>query len=92
MARYRKRSKPEDIIDAVQWTGKNTKKVCDWPGIVAHPCYVDTEKNNYFTIEIKTLEGPMYVYQNEWIIKGIEGEFYIIRPDIFEKTYEKVDD
>ena len=38
--------------------------------------------------EIKTLEGIMKVSENDWIIKGIAGEFYPCKPDIFEATYE----
>jgi hypothetical protein len=35
-----------------------------------------------------TLEGPRYVSNGDWIIKGVNGEFYPCKPDIFEKTYE----
>lgn len=38
--------------------------------------------------EIKTLEGIMKASENDWIIKGIAGEFYPCKPDIFEATYE----
>jgi hypothetical protein len=41
--------------------------------------------------EIKTLEGTMEVSENDYIIKGIQGEFYPCKPDIFEKSYESVD-
>lgn len=37
---------------------------------------------------IKTLEGDMTVSENDWIIRGVNGEFYSCKPDIFEKTYE----
>lgn len=40
---------------------------------------------------IKTLEGWMQVSPNDWIIKGVKGEFYPCKPDIFELTYEKVE-
>jgi len=39
---------------------------------------------------IKTLEGDMTVSEGDWIIKGIKGEFYPCKPDIFEQTYEQV--
>lgn len=42
--------------------------------------------------EIKTLEGTMTANANDWIIKGIKGEFYPCKPDIFEATYETVSD
>lgn len=38
--------------------------------------------------EIVTLEGVMAVSENDWIIKGVNGEYYPCKPDIFEKTYE----
>ena len=40
--------------------------------------------------DIKTLEGTMRASVGDWIIKGVNGEFYPCKPDIFEKTYEKV--
>lgn len=41
--------------------------------------------------KIKTLEGDMEVGQGDYIIKGVQGEFYPCKPDIFEATYEKAD-
>ena len=41
---------------------------------------------------IQTLEGDMYVNKGDWIIKGVNGEFYPCKPHIFEKTYEKVEE
>ena len=40
---------------------------------------------------IWTLEGVMTIKEGDWIIKGVEGEFYPCKPDIFEKTYEAVE-
>jgi len=41
-------------------------------------------------IQIYTLEGEMDAYVGDWIIKGVKGEFYPCKPDIFEMTYEEV--
>jgi len=41
---------------------------------------------------IHTLEGNHYVIVGDWIIKGIKGEFYPCKPDVFEKTYEPVEE
>ncbi len=41
-------------------------------------------------IHIHTLEGEMEITDKDWIIKGVKGEFYPCKPDIFELTYEKV--
>lgn len=40
---------------------------------------------------IETLEGDMTASLGDWIIRGVEGEFYPCKPDIFEKTYEAVE-
>lgn len=39
---------------------------------------------------IKTLEGDLLAVQNDWIIRGVNGEFYPCKPDIFEKTYDPI--
>ena len=41
-------------------------------------------------IKIETLEGPMFASLGDYIIKGIKGEFYACKPDIFELTYDKL--
>lgn len=43
-------------------------------------------------IRIKTLEGDMYSSPGDYIVKGIKGEFYPVKPNIFEKSYEKVEE
>lgn len=40
---------------------------------------------------IKTLEGDMLATAGDYIIKGVQGEFYPCKPDIFEATYEEVE-
>lgn len=52
--------------------------------------YCSTSMHNHGWIE--TLEGGHNVCPGDWIIKGIAGEFYPCKPDIFEKTYERVED
>ena len=42
-------------------------------------------------MDIPTLEGVMFATKGDWIIKGVKGEFYPCKPDIFEATYEAVD-
>lgn len=44
------------------------------------------------TLIIKTLEGDMTASPGDWIIKGVKGEFYPCKPDIFSATYEAADD
>lgn len=43
------------------------------------------------SFKIPTLEGDMNVSEGDWVIKGVNGEFYPCKPDIFEKTYEPVE-
>lgn len=42
-------------------------------------------------IQIRTLEGEMEAKFGDWIIRGVNGEFYPCKPDIFAKTYDKVE-
>lgn len=49
------------------------------------------DKDNPY-LKIETLEGIMKVSVGDYIIKGVNGEFYPCKPDIFEKTYERVID
>lgn len=52
---------------------------------------VDIDCLNEGKIYINTLEGVMTATEGDWIIKGVSGEFYPCKPDIFEKTYELVE-
>jgi hypothetical protein len=80
--KYRK--KPV-VIEAMQWTGDNPKDCMRF--VESGVADVNGDE-----ILIKTLEGAMSASKNDWIIKGIKGEFYPCKPDIFEATYEKVDE
>lgn len=83
MAKYRK--KPV-VIEAVQWNGYNLNECCDFcPAIIG-----ETFRANG-NLTIPTLEGKMTANTNDYIIKGVNGEFYPCKPDIFAKTYEKVE-
>ncbi len=52
-------------------------------------CY-QQHSDVYLQPHIHTLEGEMHIAESDWIIKGVKGEFYPCKPDIFEMTYEKV--
>jgi hypothetical protein len=81
MGMYRK--KPV-VIEAVQVLGFNHDDVMAFcPGIIADGC------TKYL---IQTLEGNMLAQRGDWIIKGVKGEFYPCKPDIFEATYEEAVD
>lgn len=78
--KYRK--KPV-IIEAIQFNGNNIDELRTFVG--SHLVL-----NNSDILSIKTLEGDMLVRRDDYIIKGVNGEFYPCKPDIFEKTYEEV--
>lgn len=85
MAKYRK--KPV-IIDAFQWTGDRNQ--------IEDPKWICTRiKNGLISFKdgamfIKTLEGVVQASPGDYIIKGVKGEIYPCKPDIFEQTYERV--
>jgi len=87
------RKKPV-IIDAVQLLATTIVDVCDFIG--EHKNFPECEIGgiNPWTglFTIKTLEGNHEANVGDWIIKGVEGEFYPCKPAIFDKTYEKVED
>lgn len=83
MKKYRK--KPI-IIEAKQFFWREVEP--DFRGdIKDSPVYF--ESNKYY---INTLEGRMEVSDGDWIIKGVKGEFYPCKPDIFAMSYDEVKD
>ncbi len=79
------RKKPV-VIDAIQWDGNLTT-------IDALGCFSNTVSQDLLskTLQIQTLEGEMTAQVGDWIIKGVAGELYPCKPDIFEKTYGRVE-
>ena len=80
---YRKR--PLEV-QAIRWTGDNIDEVRSWAGaeFVFGPCVIDND------LLIDTLEGQMRADVGDWIIRGVKGEFYPCKPDIFAATYDLV--
>lgn len=76
------RKKPV-VIEAMQWTEDTTEEVMRW----CPKCFKAEG-----VLWIETLEGPMRVELDAFVIKGIKGEFYACRGDIFEETYEEVEE
>lgn len=77
--KYRK--KPV-TIEAIQWNGGNLSEIRDFMR--------STVETHGLVLIIPTLEGDMYASLNDYIIKGVNGEFYPCKPYIFAKTYEEV--
>jgi hypothetical protein len=80
-SRPRYRKKPV-VIEAMQWTGDNFREITDWAD--------DVWSKAGQTLIIPTLEGDHTAQRGDWIIRGVAGEFYPCKPDIFEQTYEPV--
>jgi hypothetical protein len=81
-SRYRK--KPV-VIEALLWSGSNAPDVADFLG--SSPTFGSDGRGAHW-VEISTLEGTMRADKGDYIIKGIQGEFYPCKPDIFEATYD----
>lgn len=85
--KYRK--KPTVVVEAVQWNGENEREI---------QCFIKNGGWNWIAedtgieLYIETLEGKMKVNVGDYIIKGVQGEFYPCKPNIFEQTYEKVEE
>lgn len=73
------RKKPV-VIEAIEWDPKDSRPMQKFLG------------SHYFNhgglLRISTLEGVMEGHPGDWIIKGVKGEFYPCKPDIFAATYE----
>ena len=101
--RYRK--KPV-VIEAVQLGWDTWNEMCEFVGVGkledGKPCgcYLDEDgvvlpnnrRSDRMGLLIPTLEGLMVARENDWVIRGVKGELYPCKPDIFEQTYEQVED
>jgi hypothetical protein len=93
--KYRK--KPV-VIEAFKWTGgPDQTEDPEWiiealkDGTVVIPNYEwSMARHGFLVMEINTLEGVMIAKEGDYIIKGVQGEIYPCKPDIFEATYESV--
>ena len=100
--KYRK--KPV-VIEAVQWNGDNEEEIRRFAGIAAAFKYIVSRGNltslalakpqsgyiKSVILEINTLEGVMQASLGDYIIRGVNGEYYPCKPDIFDKTYERAE-
>ena len=87
--RYRKRPV---VIEAVQWTGDNLDELFKLEDFKLNYTYPNSNKPGERVLGVYSLEGIMWASVGDYIIKGIKGEFYPCKPDIFKETYEEVTD
>lgn len=81
------------VIDAIQFDGLNLEEIKEFVGNKLIYDIIDSawqvgKGRPHILMKIKTLEGDMKVSEMDYIIKGVEGEFYPCKSNIFEKTYE----
>lgn len=90
MPKYRKKV----AIEAVQFAPAGEHRLALPEGVLCVGRTGGEDNYAYGGLEfhIQTLEGDLTVRAGDWVITGIEGEHYAIKPDIFEATYELVED
>ena len=79
------RKKPVEV-EAIEVQGWDADRVAEWCGGTV----IRNENEHCLGIEIETMEGTMRANLGDFIIKGVKGEFYPCKPDIFVATYEEV--
>lgn len=86
MSQFRK--KPV-VIEAVQFDGtrEGVDVVAQFMNVRIDPYFAASKQ---WAFSIGTLEGPLNASAGDWIIRGVKGEFYPCKPDIFAATYEPV--
>ena len=87
MSTLKKYRKKPVAIEAVQLNTHNVREVAKWCGADLGYTFGSTEPDS---LDIHTLEGTMAAYIDDYIIRGVQGEFYPCKPDIFKETYEAV--
>ncbi|WP_202881062.1 hypothetical protein [Sinorhizobium medicae] len=86
MQKFRK--KPV-VIEAIRYTGVNVPLLAKYEQFVGQTLEV-RDRDNVLCLVIPTLEGEITASPGDWIIKGVQGEFYPCKPDIFAATYDPV--
>jgi hypothetical protein len=81
------------VIEAVQLGWETWNEMCDFLGDIIgeeNPGRYQSNDADKIELTIPTLEGDMVASHGDWIIKGVQGEFYPCKPEIFSATYEPV--
>ena len=88
----RKFRKKPVVIEAVRWQGRSLRDArlfCSQHGL---PRFSIGSRGSKTGLIIQTLEGDHVAVCGDWIIKGVKGEFYPCKPDIFRATYDSVEE
>jgi hypothetical protein len=83
------RKKPVEV-EVIQFTRLNWEEIQQFTNNTAHTLTIERRINGKCTCVIPTLEGEHIANENDYIIRGVKGEFYPCKPDVFELTYEKI--
>lgn len=92
---FRRFVKKPVVIQAIRWDGNNVRELSEFMGEKLSngtlkrkfEIYGDTSNPD---LVIFTLERDYHAAVGDWIIRGVQGEFYPCKPDIFEQTYEEI--
>ena len=82
-------------VEAFKWTGdRNQTEDPEWivDAIEDKTAIIYMGEDGKLRMDIETIEGHIFAMQGDFIIKGVHGEIYPCKPDIFEETYVKVEE
>lgn len=78
------------VIEAIQFTRENQQRVIDFTKGKLKNITIPRHPDGIMTATVETLEGDYTATEKDYIIKGVQGEFYPCKPDIFEASYDEV--
>lgn len=78
-------------VQAMRWMGESPDLLVEWVRSCAGPGHISSMWAGMGNeVSILTLEGRMKVNPGDWVVRGVKGEFYPCKPEIFDLTYEEV--
>lgn len=78
-------------IEAIQFTRYNFQEIYEFTNGTVRDLEIERCPNGKAFCTVDTLEGPMRATENDYIIRGLRGEYYPCKPDVFIKKYEEAD-
>lgn len=83
------RKKPV-VIEAMQWTGANRREIEEWAHAGLDPAANAIVYHDGIALYVRTLEGPLHASVGDYIVRGVKGEYYPVKPAIFAATYDPI--